>query len=53
MYAIEDIPNRMSLKVMAVIALSAIVACLAGALIPSWQAARQKPIETLQVNQFY
>ena len=53
MYAIEDIPNRMSPKVLSIIALSAIVACLAGALIPSWQAVKQKPIETLQVNQFY
>jgi len=34
-----------------VIVLSAIVACLAGALVPSWQAATSKPIETLQVNQ--
>jgi lipoprotein-releasing system permease protein len=53
MYAIEDIPNRMSPKVLSIIALSAIVACLAGALIPSWQAARRKPVEILQVNQFY
>jgi len=53
MYAIEDIPNRMNPKVLSIIVLSAIVACLAGALIPSRQAAKQKPIETLQVNQFY
>ena len=53
MYAIEDIPNRISLKVMVVIAVSAIVACLVGALMPSRQAARQKPVEILQVNQFY
>ncbi|MHC4695073.1 MAG: ABC transporter permease [Planctomycetota bacterium] len=53
MYAIEDIPNRMNPKVLSIIALSAIVACLAGALIPSRQAAKQKPVEILQVNQFY
>jgi ABC-type lipoprotein release transport system permease subunit len=50
-YAIGDIPNQVSPKVLAVIVLSAIVACLAGALVPSWQAAKSKPIETLQVNQ--
>ncbi len=50
-YAIGDIPNQVSLKVLTIIVLSAIVACFAGALIPSWQAAKQKPVETLQVNQ--
>jgi lipoprotein-releasing system permease protein len=52
-YAMGDIPNRVSPKVLGVIALSAIVACLAGALLPSRQAAKQKPVEILQVNQFY
>jgi len=51
MYAIGDIPNRVSPKVLAVIVASAIAACLLGALVPSWHAARMKPIETLQVNQ--
>jgi lipoprotein-releasing system permease protein len=50
-FAIGDIPNQMKLGVLVVIVLSAIVACLAGALVPSWQAATSKPIETLQVNQ--
>ena len=50
-YAIGDLPSRASPKLLGVIALSAIIACLAGALVPSWQAARQKPVETLQVNQ--
>jgi lipoprotein-releasing system permease protein len=50
-YAIGDIPNQINPKVVVVIVLSAIAACLAGALIPSWQAARQKPVETLQVTQ--
>jgi len=50
-YAIEDIPHQMELRVLVVIVLSAIAACLAGALLPSWQAATSKPIETLQVSQ--
>jgi lipoprotein-releasing system permease protein len=50
-YAIGDIPNQIEFTVLVVIILSAIVACLVGALIPSWQAARLRPIETLQVSQ--
>jgi len=50
-YAIDDIPNQMEFKVLVVIIISAIVACLAGALLPSWQAAGMKPVETLQVRQ--
>ncbi|MHC4681307.1 MAG: ABC transporter permease [Planctomycetota bacterium] len=50
-YAIGEIPNRVEPKVLVAIFLSAIAACLAGALLPSWQAARQRPAETLQVNQ--
>ena len=50
-YAIGDIPNQVEFKILAVIVASAIVACLLGALIPSLQAARQKPVETLQVGQ--
>jgi len=49
-YAIGAIPNRMDIGVLAVIVLSAIFACLVGALVPSWQAARLKPVETLQVS---
>jgi len=51
LYAIGDIPNAVDLKVLGIIILSAIVTCLVGALIPSWQAARLKPAETLQVSQ--
>jgi lipoprotein-releasing system permease protein len=51
-YAMGDIPNKVSPKVFGIIALSAIVACLVGALLPSRQAARQNPVEILQVNQF-
>ena len=50
-YAIGDIPDQAAPKVLGVIVLSAIIACLLGALVPSWQAVRQKPVETLQVNQ--
>jgi len=49
-FVIEDIPNQMEFGVLAVIVVSAIFACLAGALVPSWQAARLRPIETLQVS---
>lgn len=49
-YAIGDIPNAIDLKVAGIIILSAVAACLAGALVPSWQAARLKPVETLQVS---
>ncbi|MFC1604430.1 ABC transporter permease [Planctomycetota bacterium] len=50
-YAIGDIPNQVEFKTLAIIVVSGIVACLVGALIPSLQAARQKPVETLQVSQ--
>jgi len=49
-YAIDDIPNQVELRVVAVIVLSAIVACWVGALVPTWQATRLKPVETLQVS---
>lgn len=51
LYAIGDIPNTVDLRVLAVIILSAIVACLVGAIVPSWQAARLEAVDTLQVNQ--
>jgi lipoprotein-releasing system permease protein len=50
-YAIGDIPNRIDFGVLAVIILSAICACLAGALIPSWQAAKLDPVKTLHIGQ--
>jgi lipoprotein-releasing system permease protein len=50
-YAIGDIPNQVELKVVIVISLSAIAACLIGALVPSFQAALQEPVKTLQVGQ--
>jgi len=50
-FAIGDIPNTIDFKVLGVIILSAIAACLVGGLLPCRQAAKQKPIETLQVSQ--
>jgi ABC-type lipoprotein release transport system permease subunit len=50
-YAIDEIPNKVEFDTITVIIISAILASLVGALIPSWQAARLKPVETLQVNQ--
>jgi lipoprotein-releasing system permease protein len=50
-FAIGDIPNQVEIRVLLIIALSAIFVCLIGAFVPSWQAARRKPAETLQVNQ--
>jgi lipoprotein-releasing system permease protein len=50
-FAIGDIPNQVDPTVLGAIVLSAIIACLVGSLVPSWQAATSKPIETLQVNQ--
>jgi lipoprotein-releasing system permease protein len=50
-YAIGAIPNEVDAKVLAIIVFSALVACWIGALVPSWQAAKQKPVETLQVSQ--
>jgi len=49
-YAIDDIPNKIELDTIAIIIISAIAACLVGALVPSWQAARLKPVESLQVS---
>jgi lipoprotein-releasing system permease protein len=51
MYAIGDIPSKVDLKVLAVIIISAIAACLVGAFLPSRQAAKLEAVETLQVSQ--
>ena len=50
-YAIGDIPHAIEPRVVIVILLSALAACLVGGLVPSLQAARKKPVESLQVNQ--
>ena len=51
LYAISDLPNAIDAKVLTGIVVSAVVACLVGALIPSRQAAKLQPAETLQVAQ--
>jgi lipoprotein-releasing system permease protein len=48
---IGNIPNQISVAVLVVVVVSVIVGCLFGAAIPSWRAARLKPIEALQVTQ--
>lgn len=50
LYAIGDIPNSIDFRVLIPIILSAVLACLLGALLPSRQAAKLKPVETLQVS---
>jgi lipoprotein-releasing system permease protein len=50
-YSIGEIPHRLDLTMLLVVTGCAILACLAGALLPSVQAARGRPAETLQVNQ--
>lgn len=50
-FAIGDIPNQAEPKLLVIVFLSAIGVCLIGAFLPSWRAARQRPVETLQVNQ--
>ena len=46
-YAIGDIPSRIEPEVIAIIVGSAVAACVIGALIPSYLAARLRPVETL------
>jgi lipoprotein-releasing system permease protein len=46
-YLIGDIPNRVEPGVLAIIVCCAIVACLIGALVPGYCAARLRPVETL------
>ena len=50
-YAIGDIPNQIELNMVLVIIISAFAACLAGAIVPAWQGAKLRPVESLQVNQ--
>jgi lipoprotein-releasing system permease protein len=46
-YAIGEIPSRIEPEVIATVIGSAILACLVGALVPSYLAARLRPVETL------
>jgi len=49
-YAIEDIPNNVEIRTLTVIIMSAIIACLVGALLPSWKGSKLNPIDALQVS---
>jgi len=49
-YAIGDIPSRIEPEVIAVIIGSAIAACVVGALVPGYLAARLRPVETLHAQ---
>jgi lipoprotein-releasing system permease protein len=50
-YSIGEIPHRLDFTMLLVVTGCAILACIVGALLPSVQAARTKPAQTLQVNQ--
>ena len=50
-YAIGDIPNDIEWEALAVIVASAVLAALAGAFLPSARAAKERPVELLQVSQ--
>ena len=50
-YFIGDIPNQVEPAVLITIVASAVLACMVGAMVPGLQAARKKPVESLQVNQ--
>jgi len=50
-YAIGDIPNDIKWEALAIITASAVLAALAGAFLPSARAARDRPVELLQVSQ--
>ena len=50
-YAIGSIPNRIEVDLLAVVIASAILACLIGAVLPGWRAAKCKPVDILQVSQ--
>jgi lipoprotein-releasing system permease protein len=49
-YVIGDIPHHVEFSVLAVITSCAIISCLVGALIPSYLAARLRPVETLHAS---
>jgi len=50
-YAIGYLPNSIEWKVLTVVVLSAILASLIGAFLPSMYAVRRRPVEILQVDQ--
>ena len=50
-FAIGDIPSQIHMEVVVIVAVSAVGVSLLGSLVPTLQAARTRPIETLQVGQ--
>ncbi|MBN1126301.1 MAG: FtsX-like permease family protein [Sedimentisphaerales bacterium] len=50
-YAIGEIPNTIEWEVIGLIIAFAVLACQIGAVIPTIQAARRRPVEILRVNQ--
>lgn len=50
-YAIGSIPNQTDAPLLAVVVVSAIVACVVSAVLPSRQVAGRRPVQILQVNQ--
>jgi lipoprotein-releasing system permease protein len=50
-YSIGEIPNTIEFELVAVIIVCSVAACLLGAFIPSYQVARARPAEVLQVSQ--
>jgi ABC-type lipoprotein release transport system permease subunit len=50
-YAIGEIPHRLDMTLILVITGCAVLACLAGAMLPSVGAARARPADVLQVSQ--
>jgi ABC-type lipoprotein release transport system permease subunit len=50
-YAIGQIPSRLDITMAAVVVGCAILACVAGAVLPSIRAARTRPVDALQVSQ--
>jgi lipoprotein-releasing system permease protein len=50
LYAIGDIPHQMRFDLVFVVACCALAACLIGALVPAYYAARLRPVETLNTR---
>ena len=50
LYAIGAIPNEMRLDLVFIVACCALAACLLGALLPAYYAARMRPVETLNTR---
>jgi lipoprotein-releasing system permease protein len=51
MYAIGDLSSQVKTGILVIVVLSAVLACLLGAFVPSYKAAKANISDTLQVNQ--